>query len=87
MREGKAYEEIVKYAKSQHNDLIVMDTIGLTGFERLLMGSTAEAVVSLAPCPVSSLEKIGQPNTAMNPIILIRFIAFRTMQMKFQCLI
>ena len=57
IREGKAYKEIIKYAESHGSDLIVMDTMGMTGLMRLLMGSTAEAVVALAPCPVLVVEK------------------------------
>jgi len=57
VREGKPYKEIVKYAESHNSDLIVMDTMGMTGLMRLLMGSTTEAVVAFAPCPVLVVEE------------------------------
>ena len=43
---------ILDYAKGHDIDLIVMATHGRKGVDHLLMGSTAEAVVRRAPCPV-----------------------------------
>jgi nucleotide-binding universal stress UspA family protein len=43
---------IVNYAKEMGNDLIVMGTHGRGPMAHLLMGSVAERVVRLAPCPV-----------------------------------
>jgi len=52
VREGKAAQQIVAFAAEQASDLIVLATAGRTGVERLLLGSVAEKVVRLAPCPV-----------------------------------
>ncbi|HUR32797.1 MAG TPA: universal stress protein [Vicinamibacterales bacterium] len=49
-------DEIVKYARDEQIDLIVMGTHGRPGFAHLLMGSVAERVVRLAPCPVLTLR-------------------------------
>lgn len=49
-------DEIVKYAKSESMDLIVMGTHGRPGLAHLLMGSVAEKVVRTAPCPVLTLR-------------------------------
>jgi nucleotide-binding universal stress UspA family protein len=49
---GSPYEEIVKVAKAEEVELIVIATHGYTGFKHFLMGSTAERVVRIAPCPV-----------------------------------
>jgi len=49
---GVPFQEIIEMAKAQHVDLIVMGTHGRTGFEHVLLGSVAEKVVRLAPCPV-----------------------------------
>ncbi len=52
VREGKAAQHIVAFAEEQGSDLIVLATAGRSGVERLLLGSVAEKVVRLAPCPV-----------------------------------
>ena len=49
---GVPFHEIIATAKSQQADLIVMGTHGRTGFQHVLLGSVAEKVVRLAPCPV-----------------------------------
>ena len=47
----RAVEEPLRQKDTQV-DLIVMSTHGHTGFLHLLLGSVAERVVRLAPCPV-----------------------------------
>lgn len=49
---GAPFHEIIETAKTQQVDLIVMGTHGRTGFQYVLLGSVAEKVVRLAPCPV-----------------------------------
>jgi len=49
---GEAASEIVRVAKERSVDLIVVSSHGRTGLGRILFGSTAEAVVRHAPCPV-----------------------------------
>ena len=50
--QGTPYEEIVKVAKAEEVELIVIATHGYTGLQHFLLGSTAERVVRTAPCPV-----------------------------------
>lgn len=50
--EGKPADEIIKAAREWDAQLIVVGTHGRSGLQRVLMGSTAEAVVRHAPCPV-----------------------------------
>ena len=50
--QGEAAAEIVRVAKERQVDLIVVSSHGRTGLGRILFGSTAEAVVRHAPCPV-----------------------------------
>ena len=50
--QGAVAREIVDYAKSGGFDLIVMGTHGRTGLRHVMMGSVAEKVLRLAPCPV-----------------------------------
>jgi nucleotide-binding universal stress UspA family protein len=49
---GEAASEIVRVAKDRQVDLIVISSHGRTGLGRMLFGSTAEAVVRHATCPV-----------------------------------
>jgi len=44
--------EIVEFAEQTACDLIVTATHGMTGIERVLLGSTAEKILRLAECPV-----------------------------------
>lgn len=56
VRSGKAGREIVKVAEELKADLIVIGTVGRSGVERLLAGSTAEYVVRHAKCPVLTMK-------------------------------
>src|SRR6185503_8247817 len=47
---------IVDYAKSNDIDLIVMGTHGYKAIEHMFMGSVAERVVRMAPCPVLTIH-------------------------------
>jgi universal stress protein A len=49
---GVPFQEILETAKAQQVNLIIMGTHGRTGLQYVLMGSVAEKVVRLAPCPV-----------------------------------
>lgn len=57
LREGCAHREIADYADTHGCDLIVMGTCGQSAMDRLLMGSTTERVMALAPCPVLTIKK------------------------------
>ena len=50
--EGNPAVEITKYAADNGVDLIVMGTLGKSGIDRILLGSTAEKVIRIAHCPV-----------------------------------
>jgi nucleotide-binding universal stress UspA family protein len=52
MRVGTPYHEIVAVADEENVDLIVMATHGRGEVHRLLVGSVADKVIRLAPCPV-----------------------------------
>lgn len=47
---------IVEFAKTDGYDLIVIGTHGRTGLSHAMMGSVAEKVVRLAPCPVLTVR-------------------------------
>jgi nucleotide-binding universal stress UspA family protein len=50
--EAEAFEAIVKLAREQAVNMIVVGSHGRTGLRRLLMGSVTENVIGHAPCPV-----------------------------------
>ena len=52
VRIGPEAVEIVGAAKQLESDLIVISTHGRTALKHVFMGSVAENVVRLAPCPV-----------------------------------
>ena len=54
--EGRAYEEIVNFARARKADLVVLGTHGRSGISKLLAGSVAERVVRFAPCPVLTVR-------------------------------
>ena len=49
---GRPADEILRVSDEISPDMIVMGTHGLTGVERMLMGSVAAKVVRRAPCTV-----------------------------------
>jgi nucleotide-binding universal stress UspA family protein len=54
--QGTAYEQIVAHSQAVGADLIVMGTHGRRGVSHLFMGSVAERVVRMAPCPVLTVR-------------------------------
>lgn len=50
------WAEIVRYAKERDLDLIIVGTHGRGMLGHLLMGSVAEKVVRMAPCPVLTVR-------------------------------
>ena len=65
--DGYAGREIVRYARERGIDLIVIGTHGRTGLSRAILGSVAESVVRLAPCPVLSVPAASS-EPAMRPV-------------------
>jgi nucleotide-binding universal stress UspA family protein len=53
---GHPADTIVRVARERSVDLIVMSTHGRTGLQHALLGSVAEKVVRLAPCPVLTVK-------------------------------
>jgi nucleotide-binding universal stress UspA family protein len=50
--EGNPSHEIIEFADNNNIDLIVMGTLGKTGFDRFLLGSVAEKVTRNSKVPV-----------------------------------
>ncbi len=54
--EGVAHEQIVRAARRQRADLVVIGTHGRTGVARFFLGSVAARVTATAPCPVLTVR-------------------------------
>lgn len=52
LADGVPWSEIVRAARDEKADLIVVATHGFTGLKHALLGSQAERVVRHSPCPV-----------------------------------
>lgn len=71
--DGQIVPEILRVARELGADLIVMGTHGLTGFERLLLGSVTEKVLRKAECPVMTIPRLV-PDTAEPPAVTFKTI-------------
>jgi len=60
VEEGSPSRKIVDL--SHDHDLVVMGTLGRTGFSKLLLGSVAERVVRFAECPVLVVRSPREEN-------------------------
>lgn len=56
---GNPFVEIIKKAKDDAFDLIVIGSHGRSGLEYVFMGSVSEQVVRNSPCPVLIVKKRG----------------------------
>jgi nucleotide-binding universal stress UspA family protein len=54
--QGQVWEVLAAMVEEKHIDLIVLGTHGRSGVGKLLLGSVAQRIFSLAPCPVLSVS-------------------------------
>jgi universal stress protein A len=64
---GLTAKQIAQYADDHAIDLIVMGTHGRRGVAHLLLGSVAEHVVRIAPCPVLTVRGESRPLDTRTP--------------------
>ena len=57
---GRPFAEIIRYAREQKIDLIVMGTHGRGAIAHMLLGGTTEKVVRKAPCAVLTVRTAGR---------------------------
>jgi nucleotide-binding universal stress UspA family protein len=57
IRTGSPWREILELATDERADLVVIGTHGRGGVERALLGSVADRVMRLAPCPVLTVRE------------------------------
>jgi nucleotide-binding universal stress UspA family protein len=58
---GKAFVEIIRYARENDINLIVMGTHGRTALRQVLMGNVADKVVRKSLCPVLTIRHPDHP--------------------------
>lgn len=56
LRKGSPFLEIIRYARDQQMDLIVLGTHGRGALAHVLLGSVAEKVVRKSTCPVLTIR-------------------------------
>jgi nucleotide-binding universal stress UspA family protein len=57
LRVGVPYREVVAAAREERVDAVLLATHGRGEIQRLLVGSVADRVIRLAPCPVISVKE------------------------------
>jgi len=68
-RIGKPHEEILELARQSGADLIIVGSHGLTGLERVLLGSTSEKIVREARCTVEVARHGDYPEVELIPLV------------------
>jgi len=53
---GIPSQEVLAMAEAEDADLLVVGTLGKTGIKHILLGSTAERVIRMSPCPVLAVR-------------------------------
>jgi nucleotide-binding universal stress UspA family protein len=71
---GRPADSITDYARTEGFDLIVMGTHGRTGLPHAVLGSVAERVVRMAPCPVLTVREATAPEHAKEPAATVTVI-------------
>lgn len=56
---GDPAGEVLRYAREEHCDVVVVGTHGRTGLSRAVLGSVAERIARLAPCAVAVIHDHG----------------------------
>ncbi len=70
IREGKVYREIIDEAREMDSLCIVMGTHGISGFEKFWIGSNANKLISVSPCPVITIRAGVDPKQIIRCILL-----------------
>jgi nucleotide-binding universal stress UspA family protein len=72
--EGDIVSEILEKAATHPTDLVVLGTHGLSGFDRLVMGSVTEKVLRKATCPVLTVPPLAPDAVPVPPALFKRIL-------------
>ena len=67
---GRPAFKIIEAVKEHDIDLIVMGAHGVSGFEEVFIGSTANKVVNISPCPVLTVREGSFQSDGVKAIVL-----------------
>jgi nucleotide-binding universal stress UspA family protein len=67
---GVPYLKILEVARAKQVDMLVMATHGRTGLGHLVLGSVAERLVRLAPCPVLTIRSPGANTVGLRTTLI-----------------
>lgn len=74
LEEGSVWEALQGFIQHKQIDLVVVGTHGRTGLKKLLLGSVAEEIIRLSPCPVLAVGPQAERHRAAE----LREILFAT---------
>jgi len=74
IEEGPVWDALESLIQHQHIDLAVVGTHGRTGLKKLLLGSVAEEIIRVSPCPVLAVGPQAERHRASE----IREVLFAT---------
>ena len=69
MAVGRPAEAILRVVREVRADMLVVGTRGRKGVARMFLGSVAEALAKVAPCPVAVVREFHQASTGIAPLL------------------
>lgn len=70
IREGKVFDRICAQALEVEAFMIVVGTHGASGFEEFWIGSNAQKIVSMTPCPILTIRHSRQIQDELKTIVM-----------------
>lgn len=66
---GQPVEAILRAVREVRADMLVVGTRGRRGVARVFLGSVAEALAKVAPCPVAVVREFGRASVGIGPLV------------------
>lgn len=66
---GRPVEAILRAVREVRADMLVVGTRGRRGVARVFLGSVAEALAKVAPCPVAVVREFGRASLGIGPLV------------------